>query len=391
MNARKPQPNATKKVMLVADLSRASRRDFLSGFFAAVDTGFDWSIQLVQSPDAMDAKAAVRQRLADGLDGIVILEDWNPQARKELETGSVAIVAIGAHAGWFAKRKDQIAFLRIDDERIGAFAAQYFSRLGSYNSYVFLPSGPKDLWSRERERGFRDALEKHHAKPVTWDPVEHGTLAKFLKRLEKPIAVFAACDRIAADALAELKGSEMSVPEQVAVLGVDDDKLICQSARPALSSIRPGHYDEGVMAARKLNALMGVRKPKPRQTVLCDKLDLAERASTAFVAPAARLISAARAYIAENAVRGITPNDVAHHLGISRRLLDLRFGELNDVSVARMIRTAKLAALKTELLKSRDRLSVIGRRCGFANANYLKRIFLADTGLTMAEWRSRNR
>lgn len=116
-----------------------------------------------------------------------------------------------------------------------------------------------------------------------------------------------------------------------------------------------------------------------RQTILCGKLDLAERASTAFVAPAARLISS---------VRGITPNDVAHHLGISRRLLDLRFEELNDVSVARMIRTAKLAALKTELLKSRERLSVIGRRCGFANANYLKRIFLADTGLTMAEWRS---
>ena len=332
----------------------------------------------------------VRKRLADGLDGIVILEDWNPQARKELETGSVAIVAIGAHAGWFAKRKDQIAFLRIDDEHIGASAAQYFSRLGSYNSYVFLPSDPQDLWSREREHGFRNALEKHHATPITWSLDKHGELAGLLKRLEKPIAVFAACDRIAATALAELQGGWLPVPEQVAVLGVDDDRLICQSARPTLSSIRPGHYDEGVMAARKLNALMNARKPRPRQTILCTKTDLAERASTAFVAPAARLISTAREFIAENAVRGITPNDVAHHLGISRRLLDLRFEELTDVSVARMIRETKLKALKAELLKSSERLSVIGRRCGFANANYLKRIFLADTGLTMAEWRSRD-
>ena len=210
-------------------------------------------------------------------------------------------------------------------------------------------------------------------------------------RLEKPIAVFAACDRIAAPALVELQEGKVTVPELVAVLGVDDDKLICQSARPTLSSIRPGHYDEGVMAARKLNALMSARKPKPRQTILCTNVDLVERASTAFVAPAARLISAAREFISEHAVHGITPKDVAHHLGISRRLLDLRFEELNDVSVAQMIRSTKLRALKAELLKSRERLSVIGRRCGFANANYLKRIFLADTGLTMSEWRSQNK
>ena len=136
-------------------------------------------------------------------------------------------------------------------------------------------------------------------------------------------------------------------------------------------------------------ALDDLLKSKPRVIVLT-KTDLAERASTAFVAPAARLISTAREFIEQNAVRGITPNDIAHHLGISRRLLDLRFGELTDVSVARMIRETKLKALKAELLKSSERISVIGRRCGFANANYLKRIFLADTGLTMAEWRSRN-
>lgn len=226
--------------------------------------------------------------------------------------------------------------------------------------------------------------------PITWNPDEHGELAGFLERLEKPIAVFAACDRIAAAALAELQEGKVPIPEQVAVLGVDDDRLICQSARPTLSSIRPGHYDEGVMAARKLNALMNARKPRSRQTILCTKMDLAERASTAFVAPAARLISTAREFIEQNAVRGITPNDVAHHLGISRRLLDLRFGELNDVSVSQMIRTTKLTALKAELLKSSERISIIGHRCGFANANYLKRIFLADTGLTMAAWRSRN-
>lgn len=239
-------------------------------------------------------------------------------------------------------------------------------------------------------RGFRDTLAKRHAKVLTWRPDVHGACGDFLERLEKPIAVFAACDRIAASALTELQGRKSSVPSQIAVLGVDDDRIVCHSVRPRLSSIRPGHFDEGAMAARELNTLMTARKSKPRQTILCAKMDVTERASTVFVAPAARLISAAREFIEQNAVRGITPNDVAHHLGISRRLLDLRFEELCDSSVAMHIRATKLKALKAELLKSPERLSVIGRRCGFANANYLKRVFLAETGMTLSEWRSQN-
>lgn len=387
MHAKRFQVKAAKRVMIVADLSRASRRDFLSGFFNVADTRFDWSLQLVQSPDAF-GRDDIRRQLADGLDGVVILEDWNREASAELETAFLPVVAVGAHADWFPNRRKNISFIRIDDERIGAFAAHYFSRLGSYNTYVYLPAGAEDLWSVERERGFRETLAKRRAKTLAWRLDEHGVCGDFLERLEKPIAVFAACDRIAASALTELQGRKSSVPEQIAVLGVDDDRIVCQSVRPKLSSIRPGHFDEGAMAARELNALMTARKPKARQTVLCAKMDITERASTAFVAPAARLISAAREFIEQNAVHGITPNDVAHHLGISRRLLDLRFEELCDDSVATLIRTTKLKILKSELLKSSERLSVIGRRCGFANANYLKRIFLAETGMTLSEWRT---
>ena len=114
---------------------------------------------------------------------------------------------------------------------------------------------------------------------------------------------------------------------------------------------------------------------------------LHERESTAAVVPAAHLIARACEFIGRNATRGITPSDVAAYLGISRRLLDLRFGQLSEASVARTIRAAKLKAVKRELRTSRKTLSALAKDCGFANANYLKRLFLAETGLTLSGYR----
>lgn len=378
-----------RKVLVIADLSRASRRDFLSGFFNAVDSGCNWNMHLLQSPDDLH-NGILQKAIADGLDGIVILENWDSGSLADLESSNVSIVAIGAHDGWFARKTVQITFLRIDDEHVGAAAAEYFARHGTFNSYVFLPAKQTDIWSCGRETGFHNALARHNISAETWDPDLHGPLAEHLKRLEKPIAVFAACDRIAANALAEIQQTKLSVPSQVSILGVDDDKLICNSVRPHLSSIKPGHYDEGLLAARELNVLMNARKVKPRHSMLYAKTDIIERASTTYVAPAARILSEAKKYIEENATLGISPNDVAKHLGISRRLLDLRFGELSDTSVADLIRKKKLDTLKAELKHSSERLSTIGRRCGFPNATYLKKLFLSETGQTLSEWRAKN-
>ena len=113
------------------------------------------------------------------------------------------------------------------------------------------------------------------------------------------------------------------------------------------------------------------------------------RESTAPLAPSALLVERARDFIRRNATHGITPGDIAGHLGVSRRLLDLRFSELSDETVSDAIRNAKLEAVKRLLLSTNAPIAAISRDCGFPNANHLRNIFAAATGTSMREWRRR--
>ena len=376
-----------RTIGIIIDLTRSSRRNFLSGFLNAADTGRTWNIQLIQSKEMLTSET-VQDWINGAVDGLVILESWNTKGLSIIEESKIPIIAIGAHGQWLGRRKNNITTIRIDDRRIGAYAAEYFLQLGKFASFVYIPAEKDALWSMERESVYREILRKSGINVST--PSENEPIKRLLDRLEKPIAIFAACDRIAAETLNRLGRRVHRIPEQFSIIGVDDDPLLCQATYPQLTSIRPGHFDEGTVAAKEIGNLLNARRQKPRKEILCAKMEITERASTDYTSPAAKLVSDANEFIKRNAVRGISPDDVAHHLGISRRLLDLRFHELNDSSVSRAIRTVRIETLKHELRSSRERLSVVGKRCGFPNANYLKKLFLAETGMTMSEWRRRN-
>ena len=115
-----------------------------------------------------------------------------------------------------------------------------------------------------------------------------------------------------------------------------------------------------------------------------------ERESTRPPAPAAVLIERAMKFIAENAARGIGPQDVADSLGISRTLLDLRFREAGNATVGRQILEKRLALLSAMLRKSKARISRMTRECGFRSVNYAKDVFKKHFGMSMREWRKQN-
>ena len=177
------------------------------------------------------------------------------------------------------------------------------------------------------------------------------------------------------------------IPGKIALLGVDNDELLCNSTHPRLSSIRPDHYAEGAVAQRELEALMRARKPRPAKSLLCGRMEIVVRESTAPITPAARLMTHALEFIKRQAIHGIGPDDVADHLGISRRLLDLRFHELHSMSVARSILDVKLDAVKRLLAETDEYIVVISRKCGFPNPNHLKNVFAAKFGISMRDWR----
>lgn len=205
-----------------------------------------------------------------------------------------------------------------------------------------MPFARPTFWSARRERGFAVALRQHgHAK----------------------------------------------VPDQVTILGVDNDELVCQIARPELSSIRPDTEGEGFAAAKALHALMDGRGKPGRHTILLKPLGIVERASTRPPPPAAHLVQTALEFIAQNAVKGITSDDVAKRVGCSRRLLELRFAEFHSESVhAALVRT-RLAAVRRELTLTDRKFIHIARECGFKNAAVLKNLFRKTYGMSMRDYR----
>ena len=215
-----------------------------------------------------------------------------------------------------------------------------------------------------------------------------GDIGAWLKALPKPAAVFCAWDNVAADAAYAAKKAKIRIPSQMVLLGVDNDEIYCTSSSPQISSIEFDAENEGAAAANLMLKMLSARKSRAGRTVCCGLVKrIVERESTRPPAPAAILIERAMKFIAENATKGIGPQDVAGHLGISRTLLDLRFREMANSTVGGLILEKRLAALAAILPKSASPISRIITECGFGSINHAKAVFKKRFGMTMKEWR----
>ena len=213
-------------------------------------------------------------------------------------------------------------------------------------------------------------------------------LAEFLKSLEYPAAVLTANDMRATEVIAAAKASGIKVPGMISILGIDNDPYICDSVTPGISSIEPDFHAEGASAAMLLDKMMKSRKPLGKRHVFFGVSRVAIRESMPHLPPAQILVDRAREFIREHAVDGITPGDVAAHLGISRPLLDLRFRETQKESVGRLITDTKLAEVLRRLKDTRVAIGAIPDLCGFKNANALKNLFKRRYGVSMREFRN---
>ena len=380
-----------RNVVISLNLSRASRRDILSGIFDAINQLGDWNVRIIQSREELTAEA-VRGWADQGVDGAILAETGLPDADAALIASQIPTVIVGAHGTWLRRRRHHITFTRIDDLAIGTFAGRELMKLGTFASAAYIPSEDDGQWSRLRGRGFESVCRKNGLPVATFNSGNGETAIEFLTRLAKPAVVFAACDRVILNALGTHPDTSCGIPDRTVLLGVDDDKLLCESMRPRLSSIHPDHYGLGVRSARELDILMRKRRTDgPPKKVLCAKASLVIRETTVPVAPAARLVQRAIDYIRRNACRGIKCNDVADNLKISRRLLDLRFRQYANRSVADEILETKLESVKHALESTTDSLAAIASNCGFCNRNHLKNIFKAKTGLTLSEWRNNHK
>ena len=363
------------------------------------ETGMMWDMRLIRHSFSAaifdDFPIEEVSGVICGMDfrqGLVSYEPRFPEDALELlARHDIPVVGIDLPDIPRLKRKGvRRAFLSIDSELIGRKAAQYLAKSGDCAAFGFVGAFNASAWSRDRGAFFVRELRRLGRRRVSifQDDALHGrnALLPWLKSLPKPAAVFASNDHCADIVLKACAQGGVRVPEDMLVLGVDDDPIFCIHTTPSLSSLHPDFEAEGYLAAQTLERFLSGRRLRAR-TVVGGDMTVTARMSTAPFSPAGRLVRRADEIIDSRACMGLNADVLAGALGVSRRLLDLRYRQINGKSVRTSIEEARLKRAQQLLSGTRLSHGEIARSCGYKSESYLEHVFIKRFGQSMSEFR----
>jgi LacI family transcriptional regulator len=278
-----------------------------------------------------------------------------------------------------------------DQRAIGAMAAEYFRERGFHNFAFCGFLGHR--WSVERGEGFAHNLRATGLNCDIWQTNQDGPreaeqvrLSRWIAKLPKPVAVLASNDARGQHVLDACHRADLAVPEVVAVMGVDDDDILCTFCQPPLSSIAPNAELIGYKAAELLDQLMAGSSP-PRSRILVQPLSVRTRQSTDILAIRDPVVAAVMRFIRENTGNGVCMQDVMKVSPISRSLLERRFRQCIGRSPQAEIRAVQIKRVKELLVNSELPLEKIAPLAGFQHPEYLSVVFKRVTGQTPGEFR----
>jgi len=285
---------------------------------------------------------------------------------------------------------DQFAVARLAAEH---FVGRGFKRFGYCGFDDF-------KWSKQRGEGFSKSVADYgfetffyrqpKAKRLRTKDKEQTIIAKWLKSLPKPIAIMASNDDRSIDVLAACKISDIKVPEEVAILGVDNDELICDLSHPQLSSITLSIERAGYEAARILDRLMkGQKIVKSEEVVSILPLHIATRQSTDIIATEDQLVAEAVNFIHNHSREMIQVTDVAEAVALSRRTLEQRFRKALGRSVLEEIKYHRVNQMANMLIGTNLSISQIARLLGYPDSSNISRYFKQEKGINPSEYRKK--
>ena len=291
-----------------------------------------------------------------------------------------------------------LPLVQSDDRAIAELAAGYLMghRLRSFG-FCGLRGA---YWSRVRRDGFCAAVGKFGYQPHRYElpprsskawfsQAERKRLTHWIAQLPKPIGIMACNDWAGQKVLEACRGAGAMVPEEVAVLGVDNDETICDLCDPMLSSVTAGHDRVGYEAAALLEQMMRGESP-PREPMVVGTPRIVVRQSTDLQTIADRDIVAALRYIRENACHGIRVHDVAAQVALSDSTLYRRFERALSRSVNDEIMRVRMERVCELLTQTEMTLTHIARATGFRHQEYLGAVFKLRTGMTPGQFRREN-
>jgi LacI family transcriptional regulator len=321
-------------------------------------------------------------------DGLIAMVYWDTQYRALLRK---RIPCVNACAR-LNTRKLHTVFS--DNPAIGRVAAEHLLEAG-LGRFAFLVR--RNLYhDRARCEGFERALRERglpcqrielgRKSPGLHDVRDMQYIASRLRDLERPVGIFAAHDNLGCQILEVCRQLGIKVPYEAAVIGVNNYELLCETARPPLSSICQQAERTGYEAARLLDRIVAgdagdlehVRLPPGR---------LVKRRSTDFLAIDDSDVADAIAFIRDNVTESITVDDVLERVAVSRRTLDKRFIAALGHPPAEEIRMTRIRRAQQLLADTSEQILSIAMRCGFRSVSGFNRAFRDTTGLTPRQYR----
>ena len=366
-----------KIVLFFQSTSRKSWRDKLAGAFRfAQEQG--WLLQVVERNSS---PGEIRKTLQTWKPiGCLVDRAMSIGKAPDKVFGEIPVVYLDQNPAHPSRKYPCILHDSAATARLGA---EELLNLG-YRSYGFAGQSHSHFWIQERADAFRNAVRKVAAR---FSEYKGGDLGKWLAALPKPCGILAANDYVAQLVHHAAQTLGLTIPDDVAIVGIDNDELYCEAQQPGITSVQPDFevagYRLAAMLAKEIeNPAMGpiVETYGPKRIV--------RRGSTRLIADQDVRVRHALEFIRQNAcVQSLGIDNVLSVMNCSRRLATMRFREAVGRSILDEIHEVRFAKA-CDMLENTDKpISVIVADCGYASESFFKKRFAQRTGMTMRTWR----
>lgn len=284
-----------------------------------------------------------------------------------------------------------------DNESTGKMAADYFLRKGAKQ---FAYCGFSDvLWGRERRHSFKDTIKKSGYRVYeliqkrvdvrkNWEK-QFKVLIDWVKSLPLPMAIVCSNDELAHHVIEASRTLGRHIPEEIAIMGADNDTVLCELTNPPLTSILFSHEQAGYDAAHLLHKMMNGGH-NVNQAVTTRPLRIIERQSTEILQNADSDVARAYYFIKTNAKNGIQVHDVAEEAALSQRSLQIKFKQTFNHSVHEEIRIQQIEYVAKLLHETNFSMKKIASMAGFSTSEYMSQVFHKAKGVCLRDYRKRH-
>lgn len=394
-----PPHRRSPHVAVLAETNIRPGRDIVRGIAQYVRETRPWTLH-------HDPRLQVYPRLGDSghrrlakwlenwpIEGIIARIDSRPLLRIAQQRGVPIINTLNAAV------ESPLPIVQPDESRIGAMAAEHFLERG-FGHFGFV--GFKGLaWAELRAEAFKKTVEAEGfgCRQFGFEPDAafeepwgqwSDRIGAWLVKQPRPIGVLLASDYFGPHAALACQQAGLSVPQDVALLGVDDDEALCEASNPPLSSIVANHQRVGYEAARLLDRAMGGQEVAP-EPLLIPPSAVVVRQSSDVTAVADPLVAQALSIIRAEACLGLSINELVDRLPTSRSVLQRRFRGLLGQSIHEQILSTRLSRARQLLAETDLPLNVVADRVGFQHAQYMWSVFRQHLDTTPSDYRSQHR